>query len=259
VQGIANEGAAKVAREMHPLRMQRWAFSDLNPWMVALKPAAAAVRAQRRAMAPEAAPRRMERYLSGMLSASLEYYRAARDAVSEAAFFQIYGNLLALDAPSMTPAPSGAVREQPFAKRALESMSSGGYTEAAARVAALLTRTGEPIPLAKLELKRDLVKEYGELVPRVSADEWRRIRGEQEVVVELEPERAVGTLRDLVAREADRRRLAALLDRLEADAREHVGGPSPEQAAMLARIRDVIGAQPRRLRAPARKRARAAA
>ena len=259
VQGMANEAVARVSREMHPLRAQRWAFSDFNPWMLPLKPLAAAVREHRRAVPPEAPARKMERYLSSMLSASLDYYRAARDALSEAAFFQVYGNLLALDAPKMTPAPALPVREQAFARRALDAIASGGYPEAVARVAALLSRTGEPIPLVRLELKRDLSKAYGELIPRVTTEEWRRLRGEQEVVAELEPRRAIETLGNLVSKAADRDRLVALLDRLESDARAHVGGPTPQQEAMLARIRAAIAVPTKRLRAPARKRSKAAA
>ena len=32
VQAMSNEYTAKLQRQFHPLRMQRWAFSDLNPW-----------------------------------------------------------------------------------------------------------------------------------------------------------------------------------------------------------------------------------
>src|SRR5678810_970387 len=33
VKAMANEATAKVRREFHPLRFQRWALSDLNPWL----------------------------------------------------------------------------------------------------------------------------------------------------------------------------------------------------------------------------------
>ena len=41
VQAMSNEYTAKLGREFHPLRFQRWAFSDQNPWLACLKPAAA--------------------------------------------------------------------------------------------------------------------------------------------------------------------------------------------------------------------------
>src|SRR4029077_11864291 len=33
VQAMSNDYSAKLAREFHPLRFQRWAISDLNPWL----------------------------------------------------------------------------------------------------------------------------------------------------------------------------------------------------------------------------------
>ncbi len=40
IQSLGNEVTAKVSRQFHPLRFQRWAFSDLNPWLAWLGPAA---------------------------------------------------------------------------------------------------------------------------------------------------------------------------------------------------------------------------
>src|SRR6476659_10111698 len=47
VQASSGEYRAKVSRQMHPLRMQRWAISDLNPWLAWVGPAAQMVRAKR--------------------------------------------------------------------------------------------------------------------------------------------------------------------------------------------------------------------
>ena len=40
VQATSTEYAAKLRRQFHPLRLQRWAMSDLNPWLGWLGPAA---------------------------------------------------------------------------------------------------------------------------------------------------------------------------------------------------------------------------
>ncbi|MCC7216041.1 MAG: DUF3141 domain-containing protein, partial [Burkholderiales bacterium] len=96
VQSLGNEFSAKVARQFHPLRFQRWAFSDLNPWLAWLAPAADAVTTARRPGSADSVPKRIEAAAAEAISASLDYYRALRDAQSEAAFFQIYGNVFAL-------------------------------------------------------------------------------------------------------------------------------------------------------------------
>ncbi|HUL96676.1 MAG TPA: DUF3141 domain-containing protein [Usitatibacter sp.] len=259
-QGLAHEDAARLARELHPLRMQRWVLSDLNPWLAALGPTAAAVRQNRRPLGPDAASHRVERFFSEMLSASLDYYRDVRDASSEAAFFQMYGNMLAVDGAALGSEPVAVpVRDQPFAQRVLASIDKGGYLEAVARAGALLARTGEPIPLARLDLKRELVKKYDELLPKARPEEWKRVRGEQELCVDLEPGRSLATLGSLLPKAADRQRLASLLDHMVDEGRAHGVSPTQGQLAMLESIRAVLAPAAARLRAPAKKKRKATA
>jgi pimeloyl-ACP methyl ester carboxylesterase len=257
VAGLGHEDGARLARQFHPLRAQRWALSDLNPWLAALGPMAAAVRANRKPLGPDTASRRFEAYLSEMLSASLDYYRAIRDAASEAAFFQLYGNLLALDASVERPTRAIAteLREEAFAKHALAAVSTGGYREAVARCAALLARDGQPIPLARVELKRELVKKYEALLPPWKPAEWRRARGEQELVVGLEPAKALATLGELVPGRADRERLAKLLDAMIDEGASRGVAATSDQKATLGRIHEILATRgPARLAHPARSR-----
>jgi pimeloyl-ACP methyl ester carboxylesterase len=247
VQAMSNEYTAKLSRTFHPLRAQRWAWSDLNPWLAWLGPTAAAVKAQRASVAADHPLRKLERRGSELLSASLDYYRDVRDATSEAAFFQVYGNLFSLyvadkhEAEARTEAVAADRRNLPYVKEALDSISEGGYPAALARCAYLLKEKGKPMPLERLELKQELLSDYRELIPQLPPDQVRRIRGEQEIIVNYEPERAIETLPELVAEPADRARLIELLTRLLADERIEQFGATPEQAAVLARIRKVLG------------------
>jgi pimeloyl-ACP methyl ester carboxylesterase len=246
VQAFANDYSANLQRIFHPLRFQRWAISDMNPWLAWLGPAAQMVKAQRRALGADDPARRIERMLSELVSASLDYYRAMNDALSEAAFFQLYGNLFSLyladkRAAEVAAAPVDA-RELPFVKDALASIDAGGYPEAVARAAALLARHGQQVPLSRLQLKQELMSEYADLLPDLPRDEARRIRGEQEIMVRYEQDKAIQTLPALLPERADRERLLSLLDRLVADKRVQATDPSAEQLEMLKRIRAVLGA-----------------
>jgi pimeloyl-ACP methyl ester carboxylesterase len=197
VQAMSNEASAKMQRMLHPLRTQRWMFSDLNPFLAWLKPAADMVRAQRKALAADAPARTAERAMVELTSAALDYYRAVRDALSEAAFFQVYGNMFAFnlagrhEAEAQRAGQATEPRELPVVKEALAAMEHGGFPEAAARLGALLARKGEPLPLERLELRHELIEEYRDVLPQVAPDEWRRIRGEQDIIVRYEPERAL--------------------------------------------------------------------
>jgi pimeloyl-ACP methyl ester carboxylesterase len=242
VQSCSTEFSARLARQFHPLRFQRWALSDLNPWMGWLAPAARTVKAQRKPVDDTNVARRLERAGSAAISASLDYFRAIRDAASEAAFFQTYGNVFSLyvadkrDADAAALGPVTEPRELPFVQEALASIGEGGYAEALARVACLLARKGEPLLLSRLQMKQELMKEYRDLLPDMPADQWRRVRGEQEIIVRYEPDQALATLPKLLARREDRERLVTLVRRLLADERVQHAKPSTAQLAMIENI-----------------------
>jgi hypothetical protein len=245
VQATSSEISSKVQEAFHPLRFQRWVFSDLNPWMAWLAPAAEAVKAQRQALPANAPARKAERALSEMTSAALDYYRDVRDAVSEAAFFQVYGNLFSLymadKASEQQKVAHGAEpRELPVVQEALAAIGDGGYAEAVARTAALLARKGEPMPLERLHLRHELMEEYRELLPEMPRDEQRRIRGEQDIIVRYEPEQALETLPRLLANPDDRKRLLDLFDRLLRDERFQSVKPTADQTAMFEQINGLL-------------------
>jgi pimeloyl-ACP methyl ester carboxylesterase len=252
VKALASEPMAALSRAFHPLRYQRWAISDLNLWLWWLAPAAQAVKAQRRPAAPDHPGRLLDATVSELTSSGLDGYRALRDALSEAAFFQFYGNLFTFleteDAcDEEAPAPAVDPRELPAVKQALAAIDRGGYPEALARVAFLLAHQDEPLPLSRLQLAHELLEEYRDLLPALTREQARRIGGEQEIIARYEPERAIETLSALLARKKDRERLVTLLERVLADRRVQRIKPTTQQSAQLARIRAV-------LRAPAPRR-----
>jgi pimeloyl-ACP methyl ester carboxylesterase len=250
IQSTSNEFTAKLRRQFHPLRFQRWSLSDLNPWLAWVGPAAEMVKEHRQPVEQDNAALKLEKAMSATISASLEYYRAVRDAASEAAFFQTYGNVFSLYVADKRAAeqsktqPITEPRELPFVKEALESIAEGGYPEALARVACLLARKGEPMLLTRLQMKQELIAEYRDLLPQMPPDQWRRVRGEQEIVVRYEPEQALATLPKLLADPRDRERLVTLVRRLLADERVQRAKPTSDQLAMVAHIGETLSVEP---------------
>jgi hypothetical protein len=253
VQAWSNEFSAGMLRRFHPLRVQHWAVSDLNPWLAWLGPAAEAVRQRRQAVEPNHPLRQLERMGSDILSATLDLYRGVRDAATEAAFFSVYANLYTLylaDRQRSALPPPAEPRELPFVKEALASVSEGGYPEAVARIGYLLMRRDEPLPLARLQARDELAREYAALLPQVAPDQFRRIRGEQEIIARYEPEQALASLPQLLHDSTDRSRLLTLLDKLMADPRVQAVEPTTQQLEMLGRIRSVLNPRPPDKRRP---------
>ncbi|EKS70150.1 MULTISPECIES: DUF3141 domain-containing protein [Caballeronia] len=242
VQAMANDATATMLRAFHPLRAQRWMFSDLNPWLAWLGPAAEAVKATRKPDTERDVLRRAEHCGSDMISASLDFYRAMRDATTEAMFFSVYGNLLPAQRVQERETQENRTdpRDLPFVQEALASVAHGGYAEAVARVACLLMRHDEPLPLTRMVLRQELAADYAEYLPQMPRDEWRRVRGEQEIIVRYEPEQALASLPGLLDDSDDRKKLLTLFDKLHDDSRMQGFEPTAAQHDMLARIRAAL-------------------
>ncbi len=237
-------------RDMHPLRAERWTLSDLNPWLAWLGPAADSVREQRAELDADSVPRQTEAVASELISATLDCYRAVRDAASEAMFFQTFGSMFALTMQEDARGASASIDERSAASRelvgkALASIGTGGYDAAVARIGVLLARNGEPLPLERLAMRAELRADYADLLPDLAADEWRRLRGVQEIIVQNAPQQALSTLPGLLASKADRERLQRLAESLMNDPRMQDIEPSAEQRAMLDTLRAELALAPR--------------
>ena len=249
VKAGANDWSARLLRHLHPLRVRNWAVSDAyNPWLAWLGPAAQAVKAQRVTAPAEGSLRKLEELGAELVSAGLDYERAVRDALAESVFFTIYGNAYLAYVAEQPAAKQGAVdpladpRQRPAVRQALARIAEGGYVEAFARVGFLLAGTDEPIPLSLLTTAQELIKDYSDLMPPLPMDQWRRIRGEQEIIVRYEPERALETLPQLLNDE-ERERLLALIERVVSDKRVLERKPTAQQASMLDRVRKALGGE----------------
>ena len=236
VQRMSNDFTAKLARFFHPLRVEHWALSDMNPWLAWLGGAAASVKANRHAADNEQPLRQMEQAMSDLISASLDYYRDVRDAVSEAAFFLMYGNIFSMQLAKQSDAASVPTPEPFPIEDVLRSITEGGYAAAVARAAFLLNWKEVPLPLERVELVQEILEEYVDLLPAWTPRERQLNVGKQEIICRHEPEKALKTLPILLSAPTDRDRFLTLIDKLLADPRVNES-ITPEQAKMAKRIR----------------------
>jgi hypothetical protein len=104
-------------------------------------------------------------------------------------------------------------------------------------------------------MRQELAQDYKALVPDLPLDQWRRVRGKQEIIVRYEPERAIATLPELLADRDDRERLLTLMEKMVGDARVQRSEPTAAQQAMYERIRRTLlqPAAPRPRLSPVRR------
>jgi len=244
------EWLGKVLREWHPLRVQRWWFSDRNPLLAGLPAMAAAARTYRRPRSADNLGRRAELLASEYVNAALDLYRDLRDAASEAAFFEVYGNLLSL---SMADQRAVIRRQTPFDARALpavrqvlDEIDQGGLPEAIIRTGILVVKAGGgKRRLAQMEHTRALLQPTG-VLRDIDEDHFRRLLHEETLVVEFEPKLAKASLPKLIHNASDRQKLNEIFDWLETEA-----GLDARQQALLADLRKLV---PRPVAAVARAR-----
>jgi hypothetical protein len=238
VQAMATEQGAEMLRNFHPLRFQNWAISSMNPWLSWIAPTAQTVKSNRKPMNADHPLLRSEKLGAELVSASLDLYRAMRDAMTEAQFFGLYANMV--PPTSAEEAPVTSIRDLPQVREAVAAIAQGGYDEAVARAAFLLARKGETLPLSRVEMRQELATEYADYLPHIPPHQWRAIRGVQEIIARTEPDKAVSTLPELLEDPADRERFLTLLDKVSVDRRVLKSAPTAEQAAMAARIRALL-------------------
>jgi len=236
VQRMSSDFTAKLARFFHPLRVQHWALSDMNPWLAWMGGAAALVKTNRHAAGNEQPLRQMEQAMSELISASLDYYCDVRDAVSGAAFFLMYGNIFSMQLAKQFEAASVPTPEPSVLEDALRSITEGGYAAAVARAGFLLNWKEVPLPLERVELVEEILQEYVELLPAWTPRERQLNVGKQEIICRHEPKMALETLPILLSDPTDRDRFLTLIDKLLADPRVNES-ITPEQAKMAKRIR----------------------
>jgi pimeloyl-ACP methyl ester carboxylesterase len=258
VREMTPEWFAKALRDFHPLRVQYWALSDKNPALWALPHLAGFARANRKPRAADNDFVKGETLFSAYRSAWLDLYRDLRDATSEAAFFEVYGNMMSLQMADereeirrkgkFDPRSIAAVRE------VLDTIEEGSAIEGLARIAMLINKAGSGLRrLSQMQRTREALTPEA-WIAHLSEDERRRLLQEETIVVEFEPERAKRSLPNLLRKPNERRHAHALLDRIvEHDALD------ARQQALVAELRALLlvpgsrGGKPPALAAPQRR------
>jgi pimeloyl-ACP methyl ester carboxylesterase len=245
IQAAATEGWAEALRQLHPLRMQRYLLSDLNPWMIPVKTWAEAIQKNdwRRAAAEDHPLRRAEAGFSEVVMGALRSWGELRDRTCEFFFKAVY------EAPWMRwfyPIDRPESRAEETRLEALrrrdsekwrQAMEQGGFGEAVARM--ILA-----VMLADRDLARTSYQRAGRLfqtdarLKQIGRRRLKTILLSQARILQTDADRAIAALPALLPTPEDRRQALALLDA----AIRHGGLPlNLQEQSVRDRIGKVLG------------------
>jgi hypothetical protein len=245
VRRMATERSAEARRRLHPMRLRRSLFSDMNPFMAPVAAWARLAREHRAPAAPDNPFRAWERLWADNLERTIDAWRDMRDATTEAAFHAMYGWLAATgiageaEAAAARAAAGTAARDiasAPEVRAALARVAEGGYAEAVVRMMILLAQARGGVRRSRLARSSALLQ--GESPFReMTAEQRAAMIREQTVICTMAAAEALAALPRLLPAEAERRRALAAV--------EEVAGPEAElgdaAGAMLGQLRATLG------------------
>jgi poly(3-hydroxyalkanoate) synthetase/tellurite resistance protein len=247
VKAFTNEASAGALRMMHPLRVERFAWSGQNPLLWWLEGAAETVRAERRPAAPDNPFVAAEHAVSEQIEKSLDAWREARDRMQELWFQTVYNSPL-VEAVTGLRAPYADARKSrardEHAEQLLEAKitalktreEQGGFAEAVARILLAVTQAEQMVDARGSRLGRRIRQEHPAL-RKLGPQQVKEIVKEEAFMLRFDRERALAALPRLLPGAAERREAVAIVRQIGyAD-----GEIRPEGEAVLAQIEQILG------------------
>ena len=239
-----NDATAEWLRQLHPLRMQRYWFSDRNPWMAPVKTWAEEIKkaGNRRPAAPDNPFCTWESYWSQSMVAGLNLYRDVRDAACETLFKALYENpwmqMVADFAGSVAPDNEKELEEmrRRDAERWRKNMTSGEFADAMVRIF-LAIGFADRVAGRKGYQTIGRIFAKSARMRQLEPEDLRQIVREQSRIVQTDADQAIATLTELLPSEQDREEALTMIQQ----AVETIGRKlEPQEQAVLERIQALL-------------------
>jgi len=209
VRALVDESMAEWIRQLHPLRVQRYGFSDLNPWMWPFKLLAPAVKKQRQPTQADNPFTIMEKASAESVNFLLDSWRQTRDTVQELAFKMVYENpwVQALWGTKSTPTESEQSAYSDLVTVSdgawQQAMQQGGFVEAVIRIIYAVMRVNQRFDRIQFQVARKIIK-ANQRFKNISADKIKRISRQQIAILEHDLDAALESLTGLLPTKDDR-------------------------------------------------------
>ncbi len=205
IRPFVNEHTAELLRELHPARLQRYFFSDANPWMQFAQTAAEQVRAQRQKVPANNPFLLLEKDIAGAINDSLESYRIRRDNLAQILFKLIYGPTgLSQIFPPPPKHPTDLSRSiDELLANLLPKIAAVDFDAAVTRIAIVISRADRIIERRQFFRSESVRPQHPKLPPKTNAELKQQLR-EQFALLYFAKEQALDALPKMLPTKEDR-------------------------------------------------------
>jgi tellurite resistance protein len=197
-RAIGRTAAARAAVALHPLRVQRYPFSDRNPAMATVEVLAEWTRRNRLSAGEDSEPARLERAGASLVGHGWDGVAAWRAFVLEWGFFAAWGTPWAREAGRtaarrVSDAPRIDLRALETVQDALDRIDEGGFAAGLVRMLILLARSRGAVRRSRLE-RANRVLESEPPLSEMTPKHRTRLVHRQSLIVAFEPQEALARL-----------------------------------------------------------------
>ncbi len=240
--------AARMLRNSHPLRMQRYMISDGNPGLWPVQWAAETVKAHRRPVASDNPWVAFETVASQAIVVGLDFYRNIRDLYQMHWFKALYENpwVNMMFGQSLWPpqtdesADHARLQELAREKRRLNRhYTKGGFVEACVRIMVAVAGADRAVDTLELKTAEQIIQNHPQLRV-VTPQTYKAVINIQSRLLDKDLQRALAGLTVMLPTAEERQAAMAIAWRVaEAD-----GPVGRREKSMLAAIANVLGLAP---------------
>jgi pimeloyl-ACP methyl ester carboxylesterase len=244
IRAIISDKTAEAIRQMHPLRIERYILSDLNPMLQPVKLWAEPVKRYRLPIAKENPFLSMENVFSESMQISLNYYRDMRDLIQEFWFKSLYGTAWMkwlFGPPEKSRQENSAVQKidknTRQRRKAWAQMAAveGEFVEAVVRIFIAVAGANRVLDKRQFETAEKIIQTNSRL-NRLTADHYKIMVKEQARVLELDEKLALKGLAKLLPNNTDRIEAFMIAEQI-AKADEKL---DKREQSMLKQIRKIL-------------------
>lgn len=266
IKSMVTPQMAELAHNMHPLRLQYEAFSSQNPWMSAVKSAAAEVEDNRKPVSRDNPFLAFQEQMSKQIVHALDSWRDSQERLSEAIFLNVYGSPALQAAVGIDPkSEPSRRREMPAEHRAMldkriaelkSKIGEGGLREAAIRALLYVGSARGMVDERSIEALRRVRHDHAGA--RLTLPEFKMLVREQFFMLVLDREGALAAIPKILPEDINQRRAAIEAIREVLSASEDITGESANRMKRVAALFGVdAGREPASNVAPFDPKARA--